>query len=92
MAAIRDLLRDLVATIYDAALEPRLWPEVAVGAAKAFDASQARLGVVDRQHGGVIIDAPSRALSEPQLTMARYQTPKSNPGARFLRADDAHDR
>lgn len=83
MAATRDLLRDLVATIYDAALEPRLWPEVAVGAAKAFDASQARLGVVDRQHGGVIIDAPSRALSEPQLTMARYQTPKSNPGLAF---------
>src|ERR1700722_4134178 len=83
MAATRDLLRDLVATIYHAALEPRLWPEGAGGAAKAFDASQARLGVVDRQHGGVIIDAASRALSEPQLTMARYQTPKSNPGLAF---------
>jgi DNA-binding CsgD family transcriptional regulator len=83
MAATHDPFRDLVATIYDAALEPSLWPEVAVGAAKAFNAPHARLGVVDRRRGGTIIDAPSRDLSEPQLTMARYQTPKSNPGLAF---------
>ena len=83
MAATHDPLRDLVATIYDAALEPSLWPEVAAGAAKAFQAPHARLGVVDRRRGGPIIDAPSRDLSEPQLTMARYQTPKSNPGLAF---------
>ncbi len=83
MAATHDPFRDLVATIYDAALEPSLWPEVAAGAAKAFNAPHARLGVVDRRRGGPIIDAPSRDLSEPQLTMARYQTPKSNPGLAF---------
>ena len=83
MAPTHDPIRDLVATIYDAALEPSLWPQVAVETAKAFDAPHARLGVVDRRRGGTIIDAPSRDLSEPQLSMARYQTPKSNPGLAF---------
>jgi DNA-binding CsgD family transcriptional regulator len=83
MAATHDPLCDLVATIYDAALEPSFWPEVAVGVAKAFHAPHARLGVMDRRRGGAIIDAPSRILSEPQLSMARYQTPKSNPGLAF---------
>ena len=83
MAPTHDPLRDLVATIYDAALEPSLWPEVAVGAAKAFQAPHARLGVVDRRRGGSVIDAPSHSLSEPQLTMARYLTPESNPGLAF---------
>jgi DNA-binding CsgD family transcriptional regulator/PAS domain-containing protein len=83
MTATRDPLRDLVATIYDAALEPTLWPQVAVGTAKALQAPHARLGVVDRQRGGVIIDAPSKDLSEPQLSMVRYQTPQSNPGLAF---------
>jgi DNA-binding CsgD family transcriptional regulator len=83
MAPTHDSLGDLVATIYDAALEPSLWPEVAVGAAKAFQAPHARLGVVDRRRGGSVIDAPSHNLSEPQLTMARYLTPESNPGLAF---------
>jgi DNA-binding CsgD family transcriptional regulator len=83
MAPTHNSLRDLVATIYDAALEPSLWPEVAVGAAKAFQAPHARLGVVDRRRGGSVIDAPSHSLSEPQLTMARYLTPESNPGLAF---------
>jgi DNA-binding CsgD family transcriptional regulator len=83
MAPTHDPLRDLVAAIYDAALEPSLWPEVAVGAAKAFQAPRARLGVVDRRQGGSVIDAPSHNLSEPQLTMARYLTPESNPGLAF---------
>jgi hypothetical protein len=38
MAATHHPFRDLVATIYDAALEPSLWPEVAAGAAKALNA------------------------------------------------------
>jgi DNA-binding CsgD family transcriptional regulator len=83
MAATRDPLRDLVATIYDAALEPSLWREVAVGAAKSFHAPHARLGVVDRRRGSQIVDAPSRDLSEPQLSMVRYRTPRSNPGLAF---------
>ena len=83
MAATRDPLRDLAATAYEAALEPSLWPVVAVEAAKAFKAPHARLGVVDRRRGGQIIDAPSKNLSEPQLSMVRYQTPKSNPGLAF---------
>ena len=83
MATTRDPLRDIVATIYDAAPEPTLWPQVAVGTAKALQAPHARLGVVDRQRGGVIIDAPSKELSEPQLSMVRYQTPNSNPGLAF---------
>ncbi len=29
------------------------------------------------------MDAPSRTLDEPQLSMARYQTPESNPGLAF---------
>jgi hypothetical protein len=60
MAVTHDPVRSLVATIYDAALEPRLWPEVAAAAANAFQAPHARLGVVDRQRGGVIVDAPSK--------------------------------
>ena len=83
MAPTHDPIRDLVATIYDAALEPSLWPQVAAGAAKAFQAPHARLGVVDRRRGGQIMDAPSQDLSEPQLSMVRYQTPKSNPGLAF---------
>ena len=83
MAPTHDHIRDLVATIYDAALEPSLWPQVAAGAAKAFQAPHARLGVVDRRRGGQIMDAPSQDLSEPQLSMVRYQTPKSNPGLAF---------
>ena len=83
MAATRDPLRDLAATAYDAALKPSLWPVVAAEAAKAFKAPHARLGVVDRRRGGQIIDAPSKNLSEPQLSMVRYRTPQSNPGRAF---------
>jgi DNA-binding CsgD family transcriptional regulator len=83
MAAMGDSLLDLVSLAYDAALEPSLWAQVAVGAAKAFQAPHARLGVVDRQRGVLIMDAASRDLSEPQLSMVRYQTSKSNPGLAF---------
>ena len=38
MAATRDLSSELVATIYDAAIDPSLWPQVVVSVANAFDA------------------------------------------------------
>ena len=83
MGVADDQLLDLVATVYEAALEPSLWPQVAAGTAKAFHAPHARLGVVDRRRGSQIVDAPSQNLSEPQLSMVRYQTPRSNPGLAF---------
>ena len=45
MAAAHDPLRDLVATIYDAAIDPSLWPQAAVSAAKAL-----RGGCLYRNH------------------------------------------
>jgi hypothetical protein len=62
MTVAHNALADLEALAYEAALEPSLWPQVAVGAAKAFQAPHARLGVVDRQRGVRIMDAPSRDL------------------------------
>ena len=82
MAATHDPLRDLVATIYDAAIEPSLWPQAAVSAAKAFDAAVVFIGIIDRRNHRVLRsfwndDDVARSAR------ARHRGLRSNPAASF---------
>ena len=81
MAAMRDTLLDLVALAYEAALEPNLWPQVAEGASRAFEAPRVMLGVVDRR-GNLVMDAEPPG-SSTSLGMTPYRTVKTNPGLAF---------
>jgi DNA-binding CsgD family transcriptional regulator len=81
MAAIRDTLLDLVALAYEAALEPNLWPQVAAGASRAFEAPRVMLGVVDRR-GNLVMDAEPPGWNT-SLGMTPYQTVKTNPSLAF---------
>lgn len=82
MTLAHDGMGDLEALVYEAALEPSLWPQVAARAGDAVGASHARLGVVDRRLG-TVLDAASGELPEPQFSMRRYQTLETNPGVAF---------
>ena len=81
MPAIRDTLLDLVALAYEAALEPNLWPQVAAGASRAFEAPRVMLGVVDRR-GNLVMEAepPDATVT---LDMTPYRTVKTNPSLAF---------
>jgi PAS domain-containing protein len=81
MTATRDLSSDLVATIYDAAIDPSLWPQVAVSAAKAFDAAVVFIGIIDRRDHRVL---RSFWNDEDVARSARARRrPSSNPAALF---------
>jgi DNA-binding CsgD family transcriptional regulator len=81
MAVTRDVLLDLVATVYEAALEPGLWPQVAEGASRAFEAPHTILSVLDRR-GNELVRAASQSVTE--LNMVGYQTFDTNPGVAFV--------
>lgn len=85
MPATHDSLLDLVATIYDAAIEPSLWPEVAVEASRRLDSPYVRIAAVHRR-AWTVVDASSRYLGEPQFSLVEYQTPETNPGLAFCAA------
>jgi DNA-binding CsgD family transcriptional regulator len=74
-------LADLEALVYDAALEPSLWPQVAAGASRAFEAPHILLGVLNRR-GGEFMRAATQNATE--ANMARYSTFETNPGVAFV--------
>jgi hypothetical protein len=80
LASTRNLIPDLVATIYDAAMEPGAWHEVATAASRAFDAPYVMLGVVDR-HGHEVMRAATQGVRE--LNLAGYLSLETNPGIAF---------
>ena len=82
MAAAHDPLRDLVATIYDAAIDPSLWPQAAVSAAKAFDAAVVFIGIIDRRNHRVLTSFWSDD-DVARSARARHRGLRSNPAASF---------
>lgn len=80
MAATRDLASELVATIYDAAIDPSLWPQVAVSVAKAFDAV-VFIGIIDRRDHRVLRSFWNDAAVARSARARRH--PRSNPAASF---------
>ena len=82
MAATRNPFLDLAGMIYDAAIEPSLWPQAAVSAAKAFDAAVVFIGIIDRRNHRVLRsfwndDDVARSAR------ARQRGLRSNPAASF---------
>jgi hypothetical protein len=85
MASTRDSLLDLVGLAYEAAIEPALWPQVALVATKTFDATHVRISVIDRR-GRLVIDAPSHDLTQLVYNLPAYLLPETNPGVAFSAA------
>ncbi len=85
MTFVPDAVGDLEALVYEAALEPSLWPQVAAGVCRAFNADHVRLGVIDRTRGAVLY-AESHELNGARLFDRRYLSPKTNPGLAFSAA------
>lgn len=83
MASTRNLIPDLVATIYDAAMEPGAWHDVATAAGRAFDAPYIMLGVVDH-HGHEVMRAATQGVR--QFSLAGYLSLETNPGMAFSAA------
>src|SRR5277367_3111267 len=82
MAATRDPSSELVATIYDAAIDLSLWPQVAVSAAKAFDAAAVFIGIIDRRSHRVLRSFWNDD-DVARCARARHLSPRSNPAASF---------
>jgi DNA-binding CsgD family transcriptional regulator len=80
MAATRDLASELVATIYDAAIDPSLWPQIAVSVAKAFDAV-VFIGIIDRRDHRVLRSFWNDDALARSARARRH--PGSNPAASF---------
>ena len=78
--ATQDPVLDLAALAYEAALEPRLWPQVAADASRAFEAPHITVGVVDRG-GNEVTRVGTQGVGE--LNLAGYLTPETNPGLAF---------
>jgi hypothetical protein len=82
MAATRNPSADLVASVYEAALEPSLWPQVVMRAAKAFDAAIVGFGVVDR-HDDRVLGSFWNDSDFARCVRASYPNPSSSPVASF---------
>ena len=80
MAATHDPFLDLAGMIYDAAIEPTRWPQVAEEASRAFEAPFITLGVVGRD-GNEVMRAATQGVGE--LNLSGYMTPETNPGLAF---------
>ena len=72
----------LAGMYYDAAIEPSLWPQAAVSAAKAFDAAVVFIGIIDRRNHRV----PRSFWNDDDVARsarARQRGLRSNPAASF---------
>ncbi len=69
-----------MALAYEAALEPKPWPQVAAGASRAFDAPHVMLDVVDRR-GNLVIRVEPPGWGKVGLNP--YRTVETNPGLAF---------
>ena len=81
MSLADEKLLDLVASAYDASLEPDLWPKVVAEAGRVVSAAQTMLGVIDRS-GREVSRAASHELGE-RLDLTNFSTPETNPGVAF---------
>jgi hypothetical protein len=73
-------LLDLVTLAYEAALEPNLWPQVAAGASRAFEAPHVMLGVADGRGNMAIRAEP---LGWGKVDLSPFPTLETNPGLAF---------
>jgi DNA-binding CsgD family transcriptional regulator len=83
MMLAHEPLSDLEALAYEAALEPSLWPQVAVDASRAFEATYMMLRVADRRGKNVMHAAPPGFGELAEVIMARYSTVETNASFAF---------
>ena len=83
MTLAQPALSDLEALAYEAALEPSLWPQVAVDASRAFEATYMMLRVADRRGKNVMHAAPPGFGELAEVIMARYSTVETNASFAF---------
>jgi hypothetical protein len=70
-----------LATVYEAAIEPSLWPQAVADTSRAFEAPHIMLGVLNRRGSEVMRVATQNAA---EVSMARYSTVETNPGVAFV--------
>jgi DNA-binding CsgD family transcriptional regulator len=80
MDATPDSLPELIAAVYEAAIEPALWNEAAAMASRCFQAPYVTLGVVDRR-GAEVMRASNQGVLD--MDLGAYTTPQTNPGIAF---------
>jgi DNA-binding CsgD family transcriptional regulator/PAS domain-containing protein len=78
-----DPVMDLIGAIYEAALEPELWPEVNARMRQALSGAHVSFGVVDREANMTILDSETPGHMDQGLFLDRYQTVETNPGLVF---------
>jgi DNA-binding CsgD family transcriptional regulator len=81
MAATHYFPLELLATVYEAAIEPSLWPQAVADTSRAFEAPLIMLGVLNRRGSEVMRVATQNAA---EVSMARYSTVETNPGVAFV--------
>jgi hypothetical protein len=81
MAATHHFPLELLATVYEAAIEPSLWPQAVAETSRAFEAPHIMLGVLNRRGSEVMRVATQNAA---EVSMARYSTVETNPGVAFV--------
>ena len=81
MAATHYFPLELLATVYEAAIEPSLWPQAVADTSRAFEAPHIMLGVLNRRGSEVMRVATQNAA---EVSMARYSTVETNPGVAFV--------
>jgi DNA-binding CsgD family transcriptional regulator len=78
-----DPLLDLVGVVHEAALDPRLWPDVAALMSGLFINARVTFGVIDTLLNAAALDVETSSRINQKLFRERYLTAETNPGIRF---------